>query len=408
MVNLIALAIPMFFVLIGIEVLIARAMGLQVYRFNDAITDLACGISSQVTKAFVGILSVVPYAWLYEHHRLASLPEGALTTHLLAFLGVDLAYYAWHRWTHEMNLGWATHVVHHQSEDYNLAVALRQSITSSMSSWPFYLPFALLGVPPVVFLTHSALNTLYQFWIHTETIGRLGPLEWVLNTPSHHRVHHAINPRYLDRNYAGVLIVWDRLFGTFEPETEPPVYGTVEPLRSFNPLWANVWWGWGLLQDSAAAKTWKDALRVWVARPGWRPSGLPPHPSPREISPETAPAKYHPVGYPGLVGYVLVQFVPVTLATTAVSWFDHAVWDGPRARAWLLLAMVAVCWTLLGWGALFERKSYALPLEHARLAALVALGLALGWAGTLSWGIALAGIGAAALSALWITRIVRG
>lgn len=208
--NPIALAIPFFFLLIAIEWVVARRMGLQVYRFNDAITDLSCGITQQVTGLFLRVLVLAPYVWLYAHGRTTTLSDTAISTHVLAFLGVDLGYYLWHRFTHETNLGWATHVVHHQSEDYNLAVALRQSVTSALTSWPFLLPLALLGVSPLVVFTHSALNTLYQFWIHTETIDRLGPIERVLNTPSHHRVHHAINARYVDRNYAGVLIVWDR------------------------------------------------------------------------------------------------------------------------------------------------------------------------------------------------------
>ena len=233
-VNPIAVAIPLFFVSIGVELGVARVMGRSVYRFADAVTDLSCGISQQVTGVLMHALLVAPYLAVYALTPLRQ--GGAWWVHLETFLLVDFLYWAWHRFTHETNIGWTTHVVHHQSEDYNLAVALRQSITSSWSSVPFYLPLAAIGIPPEVFFLHTALNTLYQFWIHTELVGRLGPLEWVLNTPSHHRVHHAVNRQYLDRNYAGVLIVWDRMFRTFEPEVEEPVYGTVEPMNSFNPL----------------------------------------------------------------------------------------------------------------------------------------------------------------------------
>lgn len=406
-INLIAIAIPFFFLLIGLEALVARGMRREVYRFNDAITDLSCGISSRVTGVFVGIVAVLPYTWLYEHARFATLDKGSVATHLIAFLGVDLAYYLWHRFTHEVNIGWATHVVHHQSEDYNLAVALRQSITSPLTSWLFHLPLALIGVPPIVMLTHSALNTLYQFWIHTELINKLGPLEWIINTPSHHRVHHAINPRYLDKNYAGVLIIWDRMFGTFEPEVEPCVYGTVEPLRSFDPLWANAWWGVGLARDALAAPNLSQALYTFVARPGWRPDGLPKHPSPAPISPKTAPPKYDPSGPPGLVPYVLSQFVPVTLATTAAIWFENAIWEGPTAIAWQGAALVVVCATLWTWGALFERHPHALFIENIRLSLLPALAL-VGWmTGAIpSWVPAAVGL-FSSLSAIYLTKITR-
>lgn len=395
MINLIALAIPFFFVLIGIEVGLARLRGRSVYRFDDAITDLSCGTTSQALHLFTGVVSVVPYAWLYEHGRLWSFAEGSAVPWVLAFFGVDFAYYWWHRWTHETNLGWTTHVVHHQSEEYNLAVALRQSLTSSLSSWPFYLPMAVLGIPPVVYLTHSALNTLYQFWIHTELVGRTGPLEWVLNTPSHHRVHHAINPRYLDKNYAGVLIVWDRMFGTFVEEQEAPVYGTVKPLHSFDPLWANVQWAWLCAKDSFAAPSLGQALRVWVAPPGWRPDGLTPYPPPAEVT-RASQVKYRPPAWPGLAPYVAVQFVPVGALLTGLLLVEETA---PTPA--LAVGAALVFFAAWSWSRLFERRPGAVPLEAARLAAcagtatlaLVELGyggpalLANGafWLGSLGW-----------------------
>ena len=153
----------------------------------------------------------------------------------MLFLGVDCAYYWFHRIAHEYNAPWAGHVVHHSSEDYNLAVALRQGTFQGLFSWVFYLPLALLGFPPAWFAAMTSFDLLYQFWIHTRAIGKLGPLEWVLNTPSHHRVHHARNPKYLDKNYAGTLIIWDRMFGTFQAEEEEPVYGLTKPLEQLEP-----------------------------------------------------------------------------------------------------------------------------------------------------------------------------
>ncbi|MEQ1508388.1 MAG: sterol desaturase family protein, partial [Myxococcota bacterium] len=347
MVNPIAVAIPVFFVCIGIEAGIARWRGRDVYRFDDAIVDLSCGIVQQVTVVFLKLVAIGAYVAVYDRFRVATLPDGSVWTHVLAFLGVDLGYYAWHRFTHEVNVGWATHVVHHQSEEYNLAVALRQSVTSVLSSWPFQVPLALLGVSPLVLFTHAALNTLYQFWIHTELVGKLGPIEWVMNTPSHHRVHHAINPRYLDKNYAGVLIVWDRLFGTFEPETEPPVYGTVVPLGSFDPLWANVAYLWALVVDTARAPTWRDRVKVWTGRPA-HPNG-PDGAASRTAITRASQRKYQPVGLPGVRPYVIAQFVTVAVATTGVLLVEET------APAWALAAVAAmVGWTVWTWGALFE------------------------------------------------------
>src|SRR5713226_6152590 len=184
--NPIALAIPFFFLLMGVEIFFARRRGLKVYRFSDAIVDLSCGMTQQILLVFsVGVL-VGGYTWLYQH-RLFDFQKGSLWPWVIAFIGVDLVYYWWHRLSHEVNVLCAVHMVHHQSEDYNLAVALRQAVLSVWTIWPLHLPLALLGVPPVVFLVVDSLSTLCQFWIHTELIGKLGWYEWIFNTPSQHR-----------------------------------------------------------------------------------------------------------------------------------------------------------------------------------------------------------------------------
>ncbi len=193
---------------------------------------------------------------------------------VLCFIGVDFFYYWFHRASHRVAAIWATHVVHHQSEDYNLAVALRQSALQPAFSWAFYLPLAFIGFPPPMFALLLSINVLYQFWIHTKLIGKLGPLEWILNTPSHHRVHHGSDPKYLDKNHAGTLIIWDRMFGTFQEEEEPPTYGITKPLRSWNPIWANVHFWVDLYKLAQETPSFKDRLLIWVRPPGWRPSSL--------------------------------------------------------------------------------------------------------------------------------------
>ena len=214
-VDPIVVAGPFFIVLIALEVLALKEKNKQ-FRLNDAVTDLACGLGDRICSVCVKSVIVLPYVFLYNHLRLTELPTTSVWTWVVGMLGVDLAYYAFHRFSHRVNLGWASHVVHHQSEEYNLCVALRQPWFARTIGWVFYLPLAVIGIPLEVYVTAYALNLVYQFWIHTEVIDRLGPLELVLNTPSHHRVHHGTNPIYVDRNYGGILIIWDRLFGTFQ------------------------------------------------------------------------------------------------------------------------------------------------------------------------------------------------
>jgi len=359
-INFIALAIPVFLTLLLVEVIVARRQGLDVYRLSDAITDISCGMTQQATGVFLKVIPIAAYVWVYEHLRIGEI-EGVLAW-VLAFLGTDMMYYWWHRFTHRVNIGWATHVVHHQSEDYNLAVALRQSLTSSISSAPFYLPLAVIGIHPLTFVVADALITLYQFWIHTETIQRLGVFEWVFNTPSHHRVHHGINPEYLDKNYAGALIIWDRMFGTFEPERQQVVYGTVKPLASFNPIWANIWYFWMLYKDSAAAQTTAERWKVWWAAPGYRPEGLEPYPEATAVT-RAEQDKYDPEVPVGLSRYVFGHFLPMSAWIFCVLWFAESA-----ATLTMLMAVALILVTALAWGGLFERKAWALPVEIARVA----------------------------------------
>jgi sterol desaturase/sphingolipid hydroxylase (fatty acid hydroxylase superfamily) len=358
--NYIALAVPLFFLLIGIELGVAARRRHAAYRFADAITDLGCGISQRIVLIFIGGLLLLAYVALYEHARLIDVGRWPVASWLVALVAVDFAYYWWHRASHRMNFLWAAHVVHHQSEDYNLAVALRQGVLTPVTSLPFALPLALIGIPPLVYLAAASLNTLYQFWIHTELIGRLGPLERVLNTPSHHRVHHARNPGYLDRNYGAVLILWDKLFGTFVPEREPPHYGITRPLRSFNSLWAQVQPIAELTALSRTAPTWRDRLEVWLAPPErtfpWAPT-----------TPPAAADKYDVPLSRTARRYVLVNFVLAIATTSALM-----LWSAALPSALLVTAALLVLLTVLSLGGLMESRRWARPLEALRLAAVAA------------------------------------
>lgn len=389
--NLIALAVPFFFLFIGVELGIAHLQKRRVYRLADALADLGCGIGQRVTLVFFGAALMALYVWAYEQHRLFTVDGGR--GWLFAVLAVDFVYYWWHRASHRVNAMWAAHVVHHQSEDYNLAVALRQAIFTPLTALPFDLPLAFLGVPPLTFIAVSSLNTLYQFWIHTELVGRLPrPIEWVMNTPSHHRVHHAINAQYLDKNYAGMFIVFDRLFGTFVEERERCVFGTTKRLQSFNSIWAQLAEYPVIAAKAAGASAW-DKLRIWFMPPEWLPGGpaaLPPLPAEKFESP--APARVQ--------RYAVVQFAAVVVIAFLLMWFD----DQPLRTvaipgALSLLALGSI-------GALLDGRSWAAPLELVRLA-LWAAALA-AWLWPLGAPLA---VGASALlaagSALWLRMASR-
>lgn len=366
--KLIVASIPLFFILIGIEIVAARVLERRVYRFADSFADLGCGMIEQLLGVLVKASLFAAYLAIYAKTRLFDLAENSWIVFGICFLATDFLYYWFHRMSHEIGAFWAAHSVHHQSEEYNLSVALRQGAFQSFFSWVFYLPLALIGFSPTTFITCSALNTLYQFWIHTRLIGTLGPIEWVFNTPSHHRVHHGRNPRYIDRNHAGVLIIWDRLFGTFVEETEEPVYGVVKPLASANPLWANFASWADLFAVSARATRLLDRVRPFIAAPGWRPAEQGGRIQPPEVS---RPAD-EPVDTPvpaTVTAYVFLQFV-VLLALTTVG-LARAATVGTLPFVVLALGVV---FSLVVLSALLEQKNWAVGLEAARVLALVVLG----------------------------------
>lgn len=332
--NLIAFAVPVFLLAIVLEAWVARRRGKRsYYHFGTALSDVATGTVFQVLEAFLRFVPLLIYTWVFVHFSLVDWGERTVALWVFGLVAVDLLYYLWHRASHVVNLFWAVHAVHHQSEDFNLAVALRQPAFEPITWFFFYLPLAFLGVPPEVFLAAYAIDLLYQFFIHTELVDRLPrPLEWVLNTPSHHRVHHGVQPQYLDKNYGGILIVWDRLFGTFEPEGEPVVYGTTVPLRSYNPVWGNLQYFAHMATLARQAKRWRDKLWVWVAHPAWRPPGVVTDPAePKRLGSE----KYRPVVSGPLTAYLGGHFlltgallVPYLLFEEQLGWLRLAVGAG--------------------------------------------------------------------------------
>jgi sterol desaturase/sphingolipid hydroxylase (fatty acid hydroxylase superfamily) len=401
-INYITLAVPFFFLLIGVEFVAGLIQNKKLYRFNDSINDLSCGVIDQTIGIFLKGLLFAGYLFLFENFRLFEVAEAPPSVKWIAaivlMLGVDFCFYWFHRIAHEYAAPWATHVVHHQSEEYNLTVALRQSALEGCFAWIFYLPLAVLGFPPAWYVAMSALNLLYQFWIHTEAIGHLGPLEWVLNTPSHHRVHHARNPKYLDKNYAGMFIIWDRMFGTFQPEEEEPVYGLTRPLHSWNPLWANLH-EWVALADMAwHAPRWRDKVTIWFMPLGWTPPGLPEGPRAQQVTRATL-QKFDPQLPLGLNLYVLTQFAVTLVLSVAVLLLS----DSHAPLSEILFPTVFVLWSLGNLGGVLERKRWALAAEVLRLAALP-WGVASVVTTSPSWLPLAAGSAFAVVLAAWLLR----
>ena len=270
---IITLAIPVFFLLIIVEYIYGKMIGKNTYRLNDTVTSITIGMISRFpTMLNLGVQSVI-FVYISSYLNLELLSVKNPFTWIIAFLLYDLSYYWMHRMHHEIKILWATHSVHHHGEDFNLATALRQTSTGWLWKWIFYMPMIMLGVPVEVFIAVAGVNLVYQFWVHTEHIGHLGFMEKIFITPMNHRIHHAKNKEYIDANYGGVFIIWDRMFGTYTPQKPElePVYGTATPLNSWNPVWANFQVFSIMIKDTIKTKSWKDKFRVWFSETYWRP-----------------------------------------------------------------------------------------------------------------------------------------
>ena len=390
--KLILYAVPFFFVLIAVELLADRWRAMHTYRLADTISSLSAGVLSTTTGLLTKGVGLITYALALKYLALLQLPEDSLWVWLFAFVLYDFCYYWHHRLGHERNVLWAAHSVHHQSEDYNLSTALRQTSTGFVLGWVFYLPMAVLGVPLPVFVTVATVNLLYQFWVHTRHVPKLGWFEWFFVTPSNHRAHHAQNALYMDRNYGGVFIVWDRLFGTFQEEddAEPVIFGVTTPLQSWNPLWAN-WQFYGqLLADAQRTERWRDKLRIWFMPTGWRPADV--------------AAKY-PINKPDLSRFVKFE-VPLARRQQVYIAAQFAVYLALGSYLLNLGETLSPQALMLGWGYMalglfvlgagLENRPWALKLEWLRLALNLPLvwlapvaGLwpasALGWVGLFSY-----------------------
>ena len=377
MLNPIVYAVPVFLLLMALEFWWSRRRGETVYRASDTVASLSLGIISQLVAVFTKLLMLGLYTWLWQraeplHGWLPAWSLDSPWAWALALLLYDFLYYWKHRLGHEVAILWAAHVVHHSSEEYNLSTALRQTGSDFLLGWAFYLPMALLGVPPLMFVVVGLIDLLYQFWVHTRLIGKLGWFDRIFVSPSNHRVHHGQNDYCLDRNYGGILILWDRLFGTFveEKDDEPIVYGVLGQLRSWNPWTANLRTYADLWRDAKLADSLADRLTIWWRSPNWRPAAA------ARALPKSRPdlsrfERYAPPLPPGLGLYGLLQLLPLLLLGVYFLAVQPQLSLAAAALAAgaLLVALVLLARLLEGHGSGGER------LRLLALAALSALQL---------------------------------
>ena len=360
--DLILYAIPFFFLLIFLELGYGFLRRRNTYRLNDTINSLSMGSLSRLQALVILGASASIYELVVAKFQLTQLSEQSAWVWISAFVLYDFAYYWKHRWGHEIALFWGSHVAHHQSEDFNLGTALRQT-SIDFYGFLFYLPFFALGYPAEVLFSVVSLNLIYQFWVHTEHVPKLGPIEWVFVTPSNHRVHHGRNALYVDRNYGGVFIIWDRLFGTFQDEldSEPVYFGLRKPLNSWNPLWANVHVYWRLILDCISVPGVMNKILLPFRPPGWRAEGHDTRCSQKRLHSDLS-RKFDPAVSAFVRYYTLLQF----FVTVGLSLY--VLINAPSLS--YLECLAAVCFLTFAFfvhGCWLEGRAYSAALEIFRL-----------------------------------------
>jgi len=360
--KIILFSIPIFFILIFIELFLDRKKKTGYYRINDSLMSLSLGIISRTKLLVIFSFAAIIYAWAADTLAITQMPADSMFTWVFSFVLYDFLYYWFHRMSHQINFLWASHVVHHQSEDYNLTTALRQT-SSSVLVWLFFLPSFIAGVPAEIFFINGALNLVYQFWVHTQFVGKLGWMERIFVTPSHHRVHHGQNQVYIDKNHGGVFIIWDRLFGTFQQELDevPVVYGVRRPVNSFNPIWANIHTWYSLLIDAIRANNWADKIKIWFMPTGWRPSDVEvTYPLVKQNT--ATQIKFDPQSNRWAKYYTIVQYVFCMIFGVLFIQLSNQLELLPKIIIWLIITL-----PLVTNGFILENKSYAKLVDGLRL-----------------------------------------
>ena len=361
--SLITYSIPVFLLLIIIEFFYGIIKKDNNYRVNDALTSMSLGLISRFVPLLGLGFQYVVYKYVAQYYNLKLLNLEETWVWVVSFILYDICYYWMHRMHHEIKIFWATHVVHHHGEEFNLATALRQTSSGFLWKWVFFLPVFIIGVPPEVYVSVAGVNLIYQFWVHTEHVGRLGFLEYIFITPSNHRIHHAQNDDYLDANYGGVFILWDRIFGTFIDERKDlkPIYGTVKPLKSFNPFWANIEVFYQMILDSYRTKKLKDKVYVWFSPPAWRPDDV-TEKYPLKKNDLSSFKKYDPqIGIRQKI-FGFFQFMMIN-ALTVLMLFNIDKFSYPE----MLSVAVLVITLAISNSFILDGKTYANKVEIARL-----------------------------------------
>ncbi|MFA0810410.1 sterol desaturase family protein [Microbulbifer epialgicus] len=373
--NLITYAIPFFLISILAELALDRWKGWGVYRLNDTLGNLSTGILSRILGLTYKSLFLVIYIPLYQllqPYYQAMGFDWSMSNgwHLLiAVIAYDFCYYWKHRICHEINVFWAEHLVHHQSEDYNLSTALRQSSGGLQLDWIFYLPLLFIGLPAELVIVAGAIDLIYQFWVHTQKIPKARWMEWLFITPSNHRVHHAQNKVYVDKNYGGILILWDRLFGTYQEELEhePCIYGVRKALNTFDPLAANLQHLKRMAQDAWYTRNWWDKFTLWFRPTGYRPAdaeaAMPVH-----STDLTHFQRFDPHIRQARRIYALLQHLCYSAATLVLLWYYESL-DFPQ----LLSVVVLLVFSLVINGRILDGHRLVKYLEPLRIALLIGL-----------------------------------
>lgn len=380
-------AIPFFVILILIESLVAKRRGMVVNRGADTISSLSSGITNTIKDVLGLTVVIVSYSFFLKYLAIFEVQETWLL-YVIGFIALDFAGYWMHRWNHTINFLWNRHIIHHSSEEFNLACALRQSISVIFSFFNILLiPAAIFGVPTHVIAIIAPLHLFAQFWYHTRLIGKMGVLEYFLVTPSHHRVHHAMNQQYLDKNYGQIFIVWDRLFGTFQPELQevPAVYGVKRPVKTWNPIIIN-WQHLGLLWlDAWRTKSWWDRARIWFMPTGWRPADVVDRYPVKAVEDVYNFEKYETRLTPSLLSWSWFQLI---ITITLMFHFTNHIADLSFTQILLYGGFLFIC--IFSFTTLMDKSRYALWAEAVK----AGLGLAIlwwqsGWFGLETFSVAL-------------------
>ena len=367
--DYITYAVPFFLLALLIELVYGIAINRNTYRLNDAISNLFMGTLRTANKLIIiGAAGYVFYL-VETHFSLWRMDASSPATWIFAFIIYDFFYYWFHRISHERQIFWASHVAHHQSEDFNLSTALRQTGTGAFVSWIFYIPMFVIGTPSYVFVSVASLNLIYQFWVHSEHIPKLGWFENYFVTASNHRVHHAQNEKYIDKNYGGVFIIWDRMFGTHkvEDDNEACIYGIRGTLNTFNPIWANLHIYMKIGKEMWLSKDWKEKLYAPFARTGWIPKSFPEKVAKDNFNSQTF-KKFDPVISKQIKLYSLFQYLFITYIFLAFIQSGYLNYF----QLWITISMMA--FTMFSTSMWLDGKE-AMKIELLRLALYILIGV---------------------------------